>query len=139
MMGLSHSRAMNSSPLDLLLRYYAERGVGDQLWAHVEWCGEHGVAHFSPRVAVLALPTRHDWPVERVLGWERFDSELTLAPDTWHILFAAGELGAIAALAPYPLPYVSFQRNGGRLRVYRLEEIEHGIRKQTKGPGRPGP
>lgn len=44
--------------------------------------------------------------------------------DTWHIYLAAGDFPTIAAMFPYPLPWVSYER-GNQLRRWPAKKICH--------------
>lgn len=43
-------------------------------------------------------------------------------PDCWHLYLAAGDMTLFPLLAPYPLPFASWEKKN-RLRFYRFREI----------------
>lgn len=114
------------NPFTEFLSYYEERGVSHLIWPMIEFCADHGVAYFSPEAVILARPARKDWTLEQSLHLDNA-AALTLNPDAWHIFYAAGDLTVMERIAPYRLPWLTFQRNGGRLRIYSFDRLTHGI------------
>ncbi len=47
--------------------------------------------------------------------------------DAWFVTYLAGDLRAAVAAIPYPLPWVIFQRDNGRLRRYSAESLTRRI------------
>lgn len=127
---------MKMNPLGRLLIYYHDRGVTELIWPMLEFCGDHGLVYLTPDTALVARPARRDWTLEQLMNLDN-KAALTLNPDAWHIFYAAGDLVQMARVAPYRLPWVSFQRNGGRLRHYPFDRLTngiHAIRPQAPGP-----
>lgn len=43
--------------------------------------------------------------------------------DTWFVWACTGPVSRIPALIPYPLPYIAFARDNGKVRAYRFDEL----------------
>lgn len=112
------------SAIDEIYAYYVAKdaSIGDDIDFHAR----HGHIVFSPEFCIMARPVSSQWTDEDITG---FRIELTQTPDCWHIHIASGDLKKVLDIIPYQLPYVSFQRNGGELRRYKLNRFTHGIRK----------
>jgi len=102
------------------------RSFGEDLNLHLA----HGFVFVTPDVFLMARPVIKNAPKDQILSpWIQFPRA-----DCWHVWLAAGH-GALAVLAnyePYPLPWISFERNN-RLRFYKrssfIPKIWHCISK----------
>lgn len=78
----------------------------------------HGWIFSTPAIFLMARPVRSDSPVDVVLN----PFSLPDDPDTWHVWLAAGNWREALRLAPFPLPWVSFERRN-QLRRYAWNRI----------------
>lgn len=121
------------TPYAALLTYYAEAGAQRDLWAHLKFYAENGVAYLAPELAIMARPVCSGWPDAHIVGLTSCFAAQSLglpdSPDAWHIHLAVGDLRRAFELMPFPLPFVTFQRGTARVRRYHLETIRrrHGI------------
>jgi hypothetical protein len=119
------------SAFNQLIDYYLSHGRLDMLAEDLETHAQHGIAYLSPELCILARPVDGFKPDQGIIDIQSI--HLTYNVNTWHIHVATGNLSHCLDVMPYPLPYVSFQRNGGRLKRYNLKSLtRHGIFKQAK-------
>lgn len=83
----------------------------------------------TPSLFLMARPVRSDWPEDVVLN----PFALPDSPDMWHVWLAAGDWREAFDCAPYPLPWVSFERNN-RLRRYAWSAIFRRSRALSSAP-----
>ena len=116
---------------DSLLLYYSDKNRLGYLPYDIEIHAQYGVAYLSPELCLLARPVDGNRPDDELIRLQSMD--LTYNVNTWMIWIAAGDLSHCLNVMPYPLPFVAFQRNGGRLRRYNLKSLtRHGIFRQAK-------
>ena len=114
------------SAFDQLVSYYMSHNRLDMLAEDLEKHAQHGIAYLSPDMCLMARPVNGEQPDDDITCLQSM--RLTYNVNTWHIHIATGNLNHCLDVMPYPLPYVSFQRNGGRLKRYNLKSlIRHGI------------
>lgn len=98
-------------------------GCGWPFVALVEAHALHGGYVFiTPDCFLMGRPIRRDWPSKDIANPAKVASD----PDCWHVWLMAGELSALLALIPYPLPFVSFHRRGV-LRVRPMLAVERAL------------
>lgn len=106
--------------LDSLIDIYREHG--DDKWSEDLWLYSRlGIVHLSDDFCIMARPVHKDWDEHDIINAKL--SDLTADHNMWHIHVATGTLSRILAIMPYPLPWASFQRNGGKLKYYNLNKI----------------
>lgn len=127
-------------PFEDFLLHMNENHEGKWTWAFVEMCARFGVFHSTPETTLLARPVSSRLSVDDLTAFNDLDpghelaSDLTLEHDTWHVLYASGDLSAFFDFCPYELPFVSWHRNKGVdvLRRYDFQTIKrrtHGTAK----------
>lgn len=98
----------------------------DELSAHLV----NGYVLSSPDCFVMGRPIDLRSPREVVLNpWFAFPPENVNA---WLVWAAAGTVREILAFLPYELPYLVWQRRGGKLRVYEFEKCKSTIQRLTR-------
>jgi hypothetical protein len=109
-----------------LLDYYLANDKLDWLGEDLEMHAQQGVVYLSPELCLLARPVSSSMTDAEIIDIQSKD--LTYKVDTWMIHIMTGKMAKVINVIPYLLPYVAFQRNGGRLRRYKLQTIlRHGI------------
>jgi hypothetical protein len=79
----------------------------------------HGLVYSDNDVFVAARPVYREWP--KILITD--PSWYTAGPgDCWHVYLCAGMMRKLFWLAPFPLPWVSFERKN-RIRFYRWKDL----------------
>ena len=121
------------SAMDNMFTYYRDNGCLSRLADDLMTYGKQGCVVLSDDFVVLARPVCTSWTDEEVVNVSKNCSTshllpLTDAPNAWHVHFMAGKLERLFEVMPYPLPFATFQRNGGKLRKYSLTRIQDGIR-----------
>jgi hypothetical protein len=113
------------------------RGVyenGERFDVHLDAHLRHGYVISTPTVFAMGRPVSIDAP-------ERESAEIShrfRKPDCWLIWSAAGELRALIAVLPFPLPWIAFHRGGGRrvgpqrLKRYRFERLAGLVRSAAR-------
>jgi hypothetical protein len=118
-----------------MLAFYADVGRADAIWPYMEVCARHGLLYSDKDTFMMARPVNSSLPPEDLnnladLSSERQKRELTFEYDAWHIIYASGKITDFFAKAPFTLPKVMWQRDGGGpMRIYpykKLENLIHG-------------
>jgi len=108
------------------IEYYTSYNRLDWLSLDLETFAQQGIAYLSPELCVLARPVSSLMSDEDIIDLQSKD--LTYNVDTWMIHIMTGKMAKVINVIPYHLPYVAFQRNGGKLRRYKLQTIlRHGF------------
>ena len=90
-------------------REYCPRTFKDDLEAHLLY----GVVVSNDDLFLMARPVSQGDTYERITNpWVTYAD-----PDCWHLYLYSGHLRDAFACAPYPLPFVSFERKN-KLRIY---------------------
>ena len=63
------------------------------------------------------------WTHEQIVDLDEREVGIDTVFDCWHIHLAVGDLRQMLRLLPYKLPFISFQRRGGPLKIIPLERI----------------
>lgn len=98
---------------------------------------QNGIVYSTPSAFLLAKACRaSDPPADQT---NIFPLQFHPDPDCWHVFLAAGDLGALRNLpAPVPLPWVSYYRRDGRLRIRPYSSIARHDQAQKHPIARPG-
>ena len=112
---------------------YAAEGVEDWIWPHIEACAREGVVILSPDAVGLARPVHSSTPIED-LDRVTTNSDLPSSPDSWHVLYAAGDLRELVTRFPRPLPFVLWTRKGrfSQVKRWNFETFIRHVIAQTK-------
>ena len=113
-----------------MLDYYATNDLQEWVWPHIEFCARRGIVYMTPDVVLLARPVdiRIDIDVLNAMGDTTARCDVSLHDHTgWHILYASGELQDFFPLCPYELPWLIWQRKGGKARVQRFDRVKKKI------------
>lgn len=90
------------------------RSFREDLEAHLLY----GIVVSNDQLFLMARPVRQDATYERICNpWVSFQN-----PDCWHLYLYSGHLKEAFDSAPYPLPFVSFERKN-KLRIYSWVRI----------------
>lgn len=110
--------------------------LSEWTWSFIELCARFGVFYSSPTRTILARPVNSQIPEDDLMAFNDLDPNHELASlgltdqhDTWHILYASGELSQFFGLCPYKLKFVSWHRNKGnkRLKLYDFKKLKNRI------------
>lgn len=127
---------LGDSPFGDMLNFYASTNGGYAIWPLMEVCGRKGALFSSPDAFIMGRPVNSTLPDEDIVNLKDLHPEyedigLTDAHDAWHVIYASGDLRHFFDKAPYPLPYVLWQRDGvGKLRRYKFNTIKRKIHGQ---------
>lgn len=78
------------------------RPLREDLEAHLLF----GWVFSTPEVFLMGRQVRHDWPHDRIRDpWQTADDG-----DCWHVWLCAGDIREAIGLMPFPLPWVSYER-----------------------------
>lgn len=102
------------------------RSFEEDLEAHLL----HGWVISTPDMFIMGRPVLKTAPAHILDPWWPFGDEA----DCWHVWLAAGDLRAMWAHLPFPLPWISFERDNA-LRFYKFESLRKKIVSPTEGRG----
>lgn len=90
------------------------RSFREDLEAHLL----NGYVVSTPSSFTMGRAVRRDATYEEIVNpWVNFD-----APDCWHLYLFSGAMIEAFSAAPYPLPWVSFERKN-KLRFFKWDDI----------------
>jgi hypothetical protein len=104
------------TPFERAARFYSDQ---DRLTEVVEAHFLHGYVISTPEIFVVARRVVSLWPDEMLADIRRVDPD----GDCWHVELFAGDMEAVLAAMPFPLPFVSFHRRDRSAKVYPLERV----------------
>jgi hypothetical protein len=118
------------------LQHMSDSGGPEWTWTWIETCSRFGVYYSGPEGILLARPVHSSLSEQDLMEFNDLDPEsdkctldLTSDPDTWHILYGAGNPALFYDLCPYELEKVSFHRNKGpeKLKTYNFKQLKRRI------------
>ena len=122
--------------LAIFLEYY--QGNIRAISEHVAFFTRAGVVRLDADACLLAYQVPADSPPGDIVNLSATGPILTDSPETWHIHLATGDLAEVRKAMEDAFPkaeFLTFQREGGRLRRFKTEQLKrltrlpHGIRK----------
>ena len=122
------------SPFGEMLNFYAEQSATDSIWPYMEVCGRTGLLYSDATTFIMARPVDSSLPIEDLNSLRDTlpDYKTSGLTDAWHIIYASGDISQFVDKAPYPLPNVMWQRNGGSsVKIFsfnKLKKRTHGIK-----------
>lgn len=119
----------------------ARAGIDDDelfTWA-IEQHERNGIVIDEPDCFMLARPVRRIWDERRIIDPSQSFVMTVGQADMWHVWVAVGSLGELLDRAPYPLPFLSWERKN-QLRISRFQKIQclHGVWKAQTERARQG-
>jgi hypothetical protein len=117
-------------PVQLAAQVYQDepcaRSFQEDLEAHLL----HGYVYSNHDVFLLARPVWSKAPTENIVNpWFNTFSHI----DAWHVYLVAGDMMAPFRVAPYRLPFVTFEKRN-KIRKYQWSEIKYHVARRWMPP-----